>query len=450
MTATVPQSSTATSPARTARVVAAVFVVANLAIVEGMFFTASPPAHNTLTAIGRFFGLHLAFVMALQLLLIARLPFLDRRIGMDRLTTWHRRTGFTIFWLVLLHPTFVLLGYSKLDKISFFGEIPNLAKQTPVLFGMLAAALVLITGLVSVRLVRRRLSYEVWHALHLVVYVVIVLAILHQLSEGSAFKTNALTQLYWWALWAFAIGALISGRVIVPLVRNARHKFTVAAVVPESGDVVSVYATGHDLARLNARAGQFFLWRFPGQNGWLQVNPWSLSAAPDGHRLRLTAKGIGKTSRSLRNLQVGAKIFAEGPYGAFTADQRTRPDVLLIAGGIGVTPIRALLEDERMTGDVVVLYRVRDEAEAVLVGELRNLASMRGARLHLVTGRTGAGSPPFDPFSPENLRRMVPDVTERDTYVCGPMPMTEAVLRGLRGLNVPPRQVHAEIFRLAS
>jgi ferredoxin-NADP reductase len=238
--------------------------------------------------------------------------------------------------------------------------------------------------------------------------------------------------------------------MVVPLVRNTRHRFTVAAVVPESDDVVSVYTTGRNLDRLPARAGQFFLWRFPGQNGWLQVNPWSLSAAPDGRGLRLTAKGIGKTSRSLRALQPGAKIFAEGPYGAFTAAQRTRADVLLIAGGIGITPIRALLEDEQMTGDIVVLYRVRDEAEAVLLGELRNLASARGARLHLVTGRTGAGSPPFDPFSPENLRRMVPDVTERDTYVCGPWPMTEAVLRGLRGLDVPSRQVHAEVFRLAS
>ncbi len=450
MTATVPQSSTATSPVRTARVAAAVFVVANLAIVEGLFFTASPPAHNTLTAIGRFLGLHLAFVLALQLLLIARLPFLDRRIGMDRLTTWHRWTGFTLFWLVLLHPTFILLGYSKLDKISFLGEFGNLAEQTPVLFGMIAAALVLITGFVSVRAARRRLPYEVWHALHLVVYLVIVLAVLHQLSEGSAFKTNTLTEIYWWALWAFAIGALLTGRLLVPLVRNRRHRFTVAAVVPESDGVVSVYTTGRNLDRLGARAGQFFLWRFPGQNGWWQVNPWSLSAAPDGHRLRLTAKGIGATSRSLRDLQVGAKVFAEGPYGAFTAEQRTRADVLLIAGGIGITPIRALLEDEHLIGDIVVLYRVRDESEAVLLGELRNLAAARGARLYLVTGRTGPGSPPFEPFSPDHLRRLVPDVTERDAYVCGPFPMTEAVLRGLRAAGVPSRQVHTEIFRLAS
>ena len=447
---TQPQARNSTSPAQTALVALWAFLVVNLVIVELLYFTASPPAHNTSTAIGRFFGLHLAFVMALQLLLISRLPFLDRRIGMDRLTTWHRWTGFTLFWLVLLHPTFVLLGYARLDKLSFFGEIGNLAGQTPVLLGMTAAVLIWVIAATSVRAARRRLSYEAWHAIHLLVYVVIVLAIIHQLSEGSAFKTNTLTQLYWWGLWAFAIGALLTGRLIVPLVRNARHQFKVAAVVPESDNVVSVYTTGRHLDRLPARAGQFFLWRFPGHNGWWQVNPFSLSAAPDGHALRLTAKGIGATSSGLRDLPVGTRVFAEGPYGAFTAAQRTRQATVLIAGGIGVTPIRALLEDATLTGDIVVLYRVRDQAEAVLLGELQNLAQVRGAHLHVLTGRTGEGSPPNQPFSPEGLRQLVPDITERDVFVCGPSAMTDAVLRSLRELRVPSGQVHAETFRLAS
>jgi len=185
---TQPQTHRASSPARSARIALWAFLVVNLVIVELLYFTASPPAHNTLTAVGRFFGLHLAFVMALQLLLISRLPFLDRRIGMDKLTTWHRWTGFTLFWLVLLHPTFVLLGYSRLDKISFFAEIPSLAGQTPVLLGMIAAVLVWVIAATSIRAARRRLSYEAWHAIHLLVYAVIVLGIIHQLSEGSAFK----------------------------------------------------------------------------------------------------------------------------------------------------------------------------------------------------------------------------------------------------------------------
>ena len=437
-------------PAVVAKVVAGTFVVLNLVIVEAMFATAGPPAHNTITAIGRFFGLHLAFVMALQLLLISRLPFLDRRIGMDRLTTWHRWVGFTLLCLVLLHPTFVLLGYSRLDRIPFLAEIPNLAKQLPVLGGMTAAVLLILIAVLSLRAVRRRLSYEAWHTIHLGLYAVIVLAVIHQLYEGTAFKTNTFTLAYWWALWAFAVGALIVGRVVLPLVRNARHRFRVAAVVLESDHVVSVYVTGRHLDRLRARPGQFFLWRFLGHNPWWQVNPFSLSAAPDGRSLRLTAKAVGTTSAGLRNLPVGGRVFAEGPYGAFTSGQRTRDASLLIAGGVGITPIRALLEDGDLTGDVVVLYRVRDEDDAVLLGELRNLATARGARLHLLAGRTGAGSPPNQPFSPEALAALVPDIAERDAYVCGPAAMTDAVLRSLRALNVPARQIHAERFRLAA
>lgn len=447
MIAVTPPPTRPYSAARHGRLVLGGFLVANLVIVELMFAVPATPAHNGLTSAGRFLGLHLAFVMALQLLLIARLPYLDRRIGMDRLTTWHRWTGFTLFWLVLLHPTFVLLGYARLDKISFLGEAGNLAKQTPVLLGMVAAGLVVVVAGLSVRLARRRLPYEVWHTVHLLVYVVVTLGIVHQVYEGSAFKSNALTQLYWWGLWAFALGALLVGRVLVPLVRNARHQLKVAAVVPEADDVVSVYLTGQDLGRLPARAGQFFLWRFLGHNPWWQVNPFSLSAAPDGRSLRLTAKGIGETSAGLRRLPIGTRVFAEGPYGAFTAAQRVTGKVLLIAGGIGVTPIRALLEDDQLPGDIVVLYRVRDRAEAVLLGEMTNLAAIRGARLELLTGRTDGTN---QPFSPAGLAARVPDVAERDVFVCGPPRMTDAVLRTLRELKVPAAQQHAETFRLAS
>src|SRR3954465_5846367 len=98
-------------PATTARVVLWAVVIANLVLVELLFVTAEP-AKNTLVAIGQFLGLHTALLMIAQLLLVARLPWLDRRIGMDRLTSWHRVTGFTLFWAVLLHPTFVMLGYA--------------------------------------------------------------------------------------------------------------------------------------------------------------------------------------------------------------------------------------------------------------------------------------------------------------------------------------------------
>jgi predicted ferric reductase len=422
-----------------------IFVTVNVVIVEALFLSAGSGKNGVLT-VAKFFGLHAALLLHIQLLLVARLPWLDRRIGMDRLTVWHRWVGFSLLWTVLTHATLVVLGYAKLDDASMGQTFVALSGVPASLLGMLAAAIIVVIAVVSTRSLRRRLRYEVWHGLHLLLYLALGLSFVHQLQETTTFTSSAFATAYWWILWLFAFGALLTGRVVMPLWRNAYHRFRVAAVVPESDNVVSVYVTGRHLDKLPARAGQFCIWRFPGHNHWWLANPFSFSAAPGGQGLRLTAKAVGSASAGLRNVPVGSRAFVEGPYGAFTSLHRTRPGALLIAGGVGITPVRAMLE-EQTTGDVVVLYRVRSEADAVLLNEVRHLVALRGGRLHLLTGRTGESGVP--PFGPSSLHQLVPDITERDVYVCGPPAMTTAVLSGLRDLRVPARQVHAERFGLA-
>ncbi len=431
-------------PVAQARLALWTFVLVNLAIVEILFFT-SGTGKNEILTVAKFFGMHAAVLLMCQLLLVARLPWLDRRIGMDRLTVWHRWVGFTLLWTVLTHATLIVLGYATLDDASMARTFLALAGVPASLLGMFAATLIVVVATVSTRGVRRRLRYETWHGLHLLVYVALGLAFTHQLLETTTFRSSAFATAYWWALWLFSFGALIVGRLAVPLWRNAYHRFRVEAVVPESADVVSVHVTGRHLDRLPARAGQFFIWRFPGHNHWWPANPFSLSAAPNGRSLRLTAKAAGDASAGLRRVPVGSRVYLEGPYGAFTSMHRSRPGTLLIAGGVGVTPVRALLE-EGLPGDVVVLYRVRTERDAVLLHEVRQLVAARRGRLHLLTGRTGDGP---SPFAPEGLRALVPDVAERDVYVCGPPAMTSAVLASLRQLRVPNQQVHAEKFSMA-
>ncbi|MFE2813839.1 ferric reductase-like transmembrane domain-containing protein [Streptomyces nigra] len=432
-------------PVAVARRVMWAFVLANVVILESLF-VASGSGKNDVLTVAKFFGLHAALLMFCQLLLVARLPWLDRRIGMDRLTVWHRWVGFTLLWTVLTHATLVVLGFATLDDTSMAKTFVALSGVPASLLGMLAAAVILVIAVVSTRPLRRRLPYEVWHGLHLTLYVALGLAFVHQLQETTTFTSSAFATAYWWIMWLFAFGALLTGRLVLPLWRNAYHRFTVSAVVPESDNVVSVYVTGRHLDRLPARAGQFCIWRFPGHHNWWLANPFSLSAAPDGRGLRLTAKAVGTTSAGLRNIPVGSRAFVEGPYGAFTSLHRTRPGALLIAGGVGITPVRSMLE-ESTTGDVVVLYRVRSEADAVLLPEVRQLVEQRGGRLHLLTGRTGESAAP--PFGAQSLHHLVPDVLERDVYVCGPPAMTTAVLAGLRELRVPAHQVHAEKFGLA-
>lgn len=441
-----PAPRSAVAPVVWAQVVLWTVVGANLLLVEALFATAGE-GKNALLTVAKFFGLHLALLMMLQILLVARIPWLDRRIGMDRLTSWHRWVGFGLAWTALSHASFIVVGYADLDDAPLWRTFKALAGVPAGLFGVLAAAIIAVVVAFSVRAVRRRLPYEVWHAIHVCVYAAIVLGLIHQALETTTLVSSRFATVYWWTMWTLVLGAFLYGRVVTPLWRNAYHRFRVAAVVPESDNVVSVHVTGRHLDKLPARAGQFCIWRFPGFNPPWQANPFSLSAAPNGAALRLTAKAVGKTSARLRHLPVGTRVFLEGPYGAFTTLHQTRPATVLIAGGVGVTPVRSLLEES--TGPVTVLYRVRSTADAVLLGELRALAAMRGAQVHLLAGRTGEGSPPNSPFDPHNLVALVPDIAERDVYVCGPPAMTEAVLRSLRALGVPRLQVHAEKFSLA-
>jgi predicted ferric reductase len=408
------------------------------------FFLQAGLGSNALILLGRLAGLYGAALMAFQLVLVARLPWLDRRIGMDRLTRWHRWTGFSLLWLLLAHAVFIAFGYAQLSSLPPVDQLVHLATTVEgVLRAVVALVLIMVVGAVSARFARRRLAYETWHFIHLYTYLAVLLAFSHQVAVGTTFTSSPAATAYWWGMWGVALSSVAVGRLLLPLWRNVRHQLRVQAVVPESDNVVSIYITGRDLDKLPVKAGQFFLWRFLVKGRWWQANPFSLSAAPDGRTLRLTAKALGDGSASLRHLQPGTRVFVEGPYGAFTTMHRTRPNTLLIAGGVGITPIRALLEE--LDGHVAVIYRVSSPQDAVLLDELRQIAHAKGAVLHVVSGPAVP-----DRLAPEALAQLVPDVRDRDVFVCGPPGMAGAVLRSLRALRVPKPQIHAERFSLAA
>ncbi|BCB91260.1 hypothetical protein Psuf_085730 [Phytohabitans suffuscus] len=236
-------------------------VAAHLLVVEYLFIRHGQGKNQILT-VGKFFGLHLASIMMLQLVLVARLPWLDRRIGMDRLTVWHRWIGFGLVWTLTLHFTFIIAGYADLASQPPWDTFLSLAGVTASLLGMIAAAVILVVASVSIRYVRRRLPYEAWHGLHLLIYVALGIGLVHQALEGTTFDSTWAT-VYWWSVWGLVLAALLTGRLLLPLWRNVYHRFRVAAVIPESDNVVSVHVTGRHLDKLPARAGSSSSGGFP-------------------------------------------------------------------------------------------------------------------------------------------------------------------------------------------
>ncbi len=171
--------------------------------------------------------------------------------------------------------------------------------------------------------------------------------------------------------------------------------------------------------------------------------------APNRRQLRLTVKAIGDFSSGVATLKPGTRVLVEGPFGQFTERVRLHSSALLIAGGIGITPLRALAEEMVAEGvDVCLLYRCRREQDIVFRDELDRLAARSQLRVEYLLSQ-GRGRSPAAELGPNVLQQLVPDLLEREIYVCGPPGMNTAVRQSLHRLGAHDEQIHAEVFRLA-
>jgi predicted ferric reductase len=399
------------------------------------------------TALGQLMALQGAYLALVGIVLVGRSPWLDQAFGPDRLTWAHRWLGFATVWLIVGHVAFTLAGWAIGDGNDLVTEALTLLTTYPyVLWGLAGFLLFLLVAVSSIAASRRRLSYETWYWLHVYTYLAVALAFLHQLFVGADFTRDQLASLYWISLYVLAGVLVLVFRFGQPLQLNRRHGLRVSAVVPEGPGVVSVYLAGRDLDQLAVRAGQFFVVRFLARDRWWRAHPYSLSSAPNGAWLRFTVKALGDDSTRLRDVPVGTRVFLEGPYGILTGARRTRPRVTLIAGGIGISPLRALLESlAAKPGELTLLYRASVATDLVFREELDHLAAHRGATVHYLVGRRGVDVP-ADPFGPATIGRLVPDIADQDVYLCGPDELMRRTEAALRDLGVPRSQIHAERF----
>ncbi|WP_370961607.1 ferric reductase-like transmembrane domain-containing protein [Amycolatopsis sp. cg9] len=406
------------------------------------------------TSAGRLTGLLSADLLLLQVLLMARIPWVERSYGQDELARRHRLAGFTSITLLAAHLVLITLGYAAADRSGVVAEAWALITTYPgMLLAAAGTAALGVVAVTSVRAARRRLRYESWHLLHLYAYLGTGLALPHQLWTGADFTASPAATAFWWTAYASAAGAVLVFRVGLPVWRNARHRLVVEQVVPEGRGVVSVYLRGRALDRLPVAAGQFFVWRFAAGPGWTRGKPFSLSAAPDGHRLRITAKDLGAGSRRLATLRPGTPALFEGPYGRLTGAVRSGQKIALFASGIGITPLRALLDElPYRPGEAVLFQRAGRAADLLFRRELEDLAARRGIRIHHLLGRRSRDRASWLPagYAPvpdeQVLRHLVPDIAGHDVYVCGPDAWTGAVLDSARRAGVPADRVHAERF----
>jgi predicted ferric reductase len=404
-----------------------------------------------LVSVGKLAALLAVLGILLQLILIGRVKWVERVFGLDRLTRVHHFNGITIVLLLIGHPLLVGMGYGIQFNVSLGSQLVDfILHWEDVLAAAIGLLIILTVGVFSVGMIRNRLKYETWYFVHLGLYLAVILAIGHQFSIGGDFTANRGFFVYWLALYLFAAGNLIFFRFLLTAVHYYRQRFTIERLVSETADTTSVYIQGKNLSRFPIEAGQFMIVRFMVKGFWPQAHPFSMSSMPDGKQIRLSIKNVGDFTSQITNLKPGTPVLIDGPHGVFTAQKCTRDKVLMIAGGIGITPIRSLAEELIKSGkDVFLLYSNRTANSIVFEKELLTLASANPNLhvIHIITndpawkGETGR-------LDRSKIEKLVPDLPEREIYLCGPPPMMTAIISALKKIRIPKARIHYEKFSL--
>lgn len=395
---------------------------------------------DRLLAIGRLFGLLAGWCVLLEIVLMSRVPFIERSFDLQEAAQLHRLNGYTLLLAIAGHTVFLLAAYAGPLHISWWEQFLafNGGQYEDVLWATVGTVVFFVAGGLSVRLIRLRMCYEWWYAIHLTIYGAIVLGFLHQVKLGGDFIGAPWFLAYWYALYGLVFAVWLWYRVLRPVAMLVRHDFKVANVERLTATTSLVVITGRDVAQFTYDAGQYATWRFLAPELWHEAHPFSFVSSPGDGTLRLMVKASPDYMAKLGRLTPGARVVVDGPRGGFTVERATNDMAVLVAGGIGIAPLlplaRRLLENGK---NVALLYAVRSTQDTVFGEELRQLKA-RGLRVCY--------------FVDENGQRITADVLGQiaginaTVFVCGPDAMAGALTRELGRLGVPDRHIVTERF----
>lgn len=428
---------------RPAAIAAAVIVAA---VIASWAANVAQGPGAVLTAVGQLAGFGCSLAALLTVALMARIPVVTNLIGADRSVRWHRWAATATVAFLALHIGAIVAGYAAADRSTLLHETATLLTTYPWMLCALVAAILLfgVAG-TSVRRARRRMRYETWLFAHWYVYPALFLAFGHEITNGASFVHNPAAIMVW--TWLHVLVACTLGwyRVVLPAWRMLTHPLAVEQVDREGPAAVTLTLRGRRLADYGAEAGQAIRIRFLIREGWWQSHPFSFSAPPRPRQWRITVAVAGDHTASLQHLRPGTRAVVSGVYGHLIPTRRRSRGVVLIGGGSGIVPLRALLEAFPAGTDARVLYRARRPEDLMLEAELDRLATQRGAYVNYLFGRRHV-DPRQDFTSPAVLGQLVPDLGRRDAFVCGRAGFVEAVERSLRANGVPAEHIHTERF----
>jgi predicted ferric reductase len=391
------------------------------------------------TGLGAPFGLAGALLLCLQLVIAAKLRFLDRIIPLNKQFAVHRSIGAIVVCCLLLHP--LIMFWPQLPRIGPF----NLANWPEMLGGL---TLIGLTGGVLTALLRPklRIPYHLWRPLHRAgMLSLALLAGIHFSFVEEHFELGGLQVLLLAALLTFGLARL----------KWQGNAYTVTGLRRVGRDTHAVSLEPQTDAALDYAPGQFALVTFLSDTLPREEHPWTISSSPtQGKQLQLTIKHSGDFTRRITELAPGDTARIRGPYGQFShlaLGSADRSELIMIAGGVGLTPFLSMLRFLADTGSqrsIRLIWSNKTEQDILWPEELDRLQSqLPGLAVHHVLTR----QPDWDGYTghlgTELLSRILSDAPpDSQIFLCGPPPMMAAVRHGLNACGFPQKHIHTEAF----
>lgn len=379
-------------------------------------------------------------LFALQPVLAARVKVLDRAFGLDIVYVLHKTMGMAAGSLWICALVFIIASVHG-PSLSWIGMIGT----------------VLIISLVLSALLYRelRLTYEAWRRLHNVLFAGVLIAVsiqalsiaagMESIAAGSAVIT----------LFIIAAAVYLHHKVIGPAHRR-KQLYRVTSVTQETKNVWTVtFSPPEGIPRFAYLPGQFQFITFSEGNG--EEHPFTIPSSPaaESHHTA-TIKESGDFTRTISRIKTGDRIAIQAPYGRFSyALYPDEKDLVLIAGGIGITPFMSMLRhmhDMKADKEVLLLYANNTEEDIVFRQELDAIASAAFPRLrveHVLSQAAKGWRGERGRIDRAMIEKHVQkDLKGRVFYLCGPPPMMTALIAALIDLGVPSRRIRSERFAL--
>jgi predicted ferric reductase len=423
-----------------------VYLLFILAPLFALLAGSHPPARDFWTEFSVALGYSGLAMMGLQFGLTARFRYVTEPWGEDVIYHFHRQISLVAVGLVVAHPVILVVVQPELLAPSNMLEAPLSAHLA--LLSIFSVIALVVTALWRAAL---NLKYETWHLTHIVLAVVAITAGVVHMVGSSFYLVDPWKQSLWIGLTIFWIGLLLYVRIVKPLFM-LRRPYRVSEVRQERGDTTTL------VMQPDGHPGFHFS---PGQFGWLMVwgspfkitgHPFSFSssAAAKGGRVEMSIRNLGDFTKEIQRVPVGKRIYLDGPYGAFTIGNPADMHVL-IAGGVGVTPMMSMIRTLADRGDkrpVILLYGSKDRESITFYEELEVLKARLDLTLVHVLANPPAGWTGEQGFINAEMfkRHLPPPYSDHEYFICGPGVMMDAIEKALGEMGVPMARYHSERY----